>query len=249
MTIDEVSRRRGATSELTFIAPIKRGNVPNIRATLSYSDRLKRILTVFNDRENAFNGRNPVPLGLRAFQGIHFAHLVLIDGDTRFLFAVSFDGSASSYLAGLSTDVPWLVHLVFSNCVGWQLIDQRPQVLIEFITRHQVETNFWYAHSPQTSVRDAEWLQALRREVEHAPADTNARQWSAQLQAAATQACAPRTHARRLAQMFAMQEDSAAAEAHAKAQFQGVFEPLYERAEWTAAYRETFGEDVPGGKP
>jgi hypothetical protein len=77
----------------------------------------------------------------------------------------------------------------------------------------------------------------------------NARQWSAQLQAAATQASAPRTHARRLAQMFAMQEDGAAAEARAKAQFQGVFDPLYERSEWTAAYRETFGEDAPGGNP
>jgi hypothetical protein len=245
MTVDETSRRRGAASEITFIAPVKRGNVTDSKYNISYSDRLKRVLSVFNDREDGFDGVAPIPLGLRAFEGIHFAHLVLIDGDTRFLFAVNFDGSASNYLAGLSTDVPWLLHLVFSHCVGWNPVNDKPDVLIRFIERHQVETNFWYAHDPVVSVRDIAWGNALRRELESAPIGSTPSDNAQRLQAVATQFSAPRPYQRKLAQLFAARPSAELA--LAKKQFQGVFEPLFSAPEWKGAYRETFGVDVQGG--
>src|ERR1700759_4261896 len=132
MSVEEMSRRRGATGEITFIAPVKPVLVPVIETQITYSDRLRLVLSGFNDRENGWTEQASVPLGVRACQGIHFAHLVLLDGDTRLLFAVNFDGSASDYLAALTTDIPWLIHLVFSNCVGWEPIAGHPDVLIRF---------------------------------------------------------------------------------------------------------------------
>lgn len=242
MSVEEMSRRRGATGEITFIAPVKPGLVPGIGAQITYSDRLRLVLSVFNDRENGWTEQAPEPLGLRAFQGIHFAHLVLLDGDTRFLFAVNFDGSASDYLAALTTDIPWLIHLVFSNCVGWESIAGKPEVLIRFIARHQTETNFWYAHAPQLTVRDLDWLQELRRKVEHPPQACDAAMWSRELQAEASQHCAPRPFKRVLQQLFAAQPNAEQARARAKLQFRAVFESLYSQNEWRPAYQETFDE-------
>jgi hypothetical protein len=247
MTLEDKSCRRGVTSEITFIAPIVRGLVRDPEtAGISYADRLKRVLQAFNERENEFDGTLPVPLALRAFRGIHFAHLALIDGDTRLLFSVDFDGSASDYLAGLSRDVPWLLNLVFSSCVGWESVVDRPDQLIEFVRSYQVETTFWYAHAPALSVRDIEWLDGLRRELEAGPTDCKtASELVVRLQAAATQRAAPRSIKQRIEQMFAAQEEvKSGARKQAQELFKLAFSQIFPLNEWQEAYRETFQEAV-----
>lgn len=264
MKVDERSRRRGATSEITFIAPIKRGRVaePSSARELSHADRLKRVLAVFNTREDRFDGVTPVPLGLRAFRGIHFAHLVMLDGDTRFMFSVDFDGLASDYLAGLSADVPWLLNLVFSACEGWQKVDDQPHVLIDFIERHQIETNFWYAHQPALSVRDIEWLDTLRSELangawleplrkeledEGLELGDALKRCLEQAQSRATAASAPRTFARQLARLYEAYPNHPLPRDAAKKNFIEAFAGLFTETEWEAAYFESFGELPEGG--
>lgn len=251
MSVDEKSRRRGAVGEITFIAPLRRGHAftnPDTKESITYADRLRRVLAAFNDREDSYDGSAPVPLGLRAFRGIHFAHLVLLEGDTRFMFSVDFDGSASDYLAGLSTDVPWLLNMVFSACEGWTTVDSKPQVLAKFIEKHQVETSFWFAQAPALSVRDIEWLDSLRRLIEHSDNGLGCRDNAScaqQLQALACQAGAPRSFTRRLAQLYQAQPDPDAALEDAKQRFRALFEPMFQPDEWRSAYRESFNAECP----
>lgn len=114
MTLEDKSWRRGATSEITFIAPIRRGMVTDPdHAGLSYSDRLKRVLEAFNDRENEYDGRLPVPLALRAFRGIHFAHLVLLD----YLYR-KYNGSAELALTA-SAGTPHAVIKPQDTVISW----------------------------------------------------------------------------------------------------------------------------------
>jgi len=249
MTLEDKSCRRGATSEITFIAPIRRGMVTDpVGAGISYSDRLKRVLEAFNEREDAFDGKHSVPLALRAFRGIHFAHLALLDGDTRLLFSVDFDGSAADYLAGLSCEVPWLLNLVFGNCVGWTPVNDRPERLIQFVRSYQVKTHFWYAHAPALSIRDIEWLDALRCQLEACLGESKdlGAELAARLMAAATQQAAPRPIGRRIAQMFDAQETAGEGKARAVAQrqFQAAFSSIFPEGHWREAYRETFQQEV-----
>lgn len=228
---------RGATSELTFIAPIRRGEVPD-RSGIRHADRLRAVLEAFNARENAFAGGADVPLALRAFGGIHFAHLALVDGDSRLLFSVDFDGSMHDYLAGLSSEVPHLLHLIFSNCVGWEPVEDQPRKLVAFVESYQVKTNFWYAHAPELSVKDVEWLQSLREVVEELARNETTRECGVRLLSEATARNAPRSTKGRLAQLFkAARPDETA---RAKESFAKGFAKLYSEAEWRAAYEESF---------
>lgn len=218
---ESVSRIRGVVGEITFIAPIKQGFVPGLDAPqhkpIRYADRLRLVLEAFNDREDQYDATRArrVPTGLRAFGGIQFAHLALIDGDTRLLFSVDFDGSPHDYLAGLAINVPWLLELVFSNCQGWQPVEGNPGTLIKFIEAHQVLTNFWYAHLPGATVRDREWLHALDEELDSfASAHEASRDAVARLRARVAERMAPMLHSERVLSLFQQQQRSF--DAHAK---------------------------------
>lgn len=149
------SRGRGVISELTHIAPIKQGMVPG--KPISYADRLRTMLEVFHKREDP-----GFPGVIRMFRGIHTSQWALLDGDTRLMLNVIFDGDLHGYLRGLARDVSGVLGLVWSNCEGWQSPYDNPQALIDFIERYQVRNNFFYAHNPGLTVPDVEGLQSLR---------------------------------------------------------------------------------------
>jgi hypothetical protein len=246
---DLPSHRRGAVSELAFIAPVRNGSfkLPNASdeaLQVRYSDRLKRVLDAFDDREDHYEkfALPRVPLALRAFGGIHFAHLVLLDGGSRLLFVVNFDGSIRDYLAGLANQVPALLNLVFSHCVGWEPVTNRPEQLIKFVEGYRVQTNFWYAHDPSFSARDVQWLAALRAALNSAPSDASAAELVASLLAQVGQARAPQSLRQQMDAMFADAEQRKPLYLEiSKAQFKGLFATLFDRHDWEPAYIETFG--------
>jgi hypothetical protein len=261
---ESLSRTRGVVGEITFIAPIRRGPVPDDetpngtspRRPIRFADRLRMVLEAFNDREDQYDGvtAKRVPMALRAFGGIHFAHMALIDGETRFLFSVDFDGSPRDYLAGLANNVPWLLHLVFSNCEGWKSVENDPWQLIRFIEAHQVKTHFWYAHMPELTARDLEWFNALNQELDSAALDGGSKaELISQLRALVSTRTAPLSLTLRIDQMFEEQERVTRRDTYpgirsiAKTQFAHAFEPFYPEAIVQRALRESLGSA--GGQP
>jgi hypothetical protein len=246
---DLPSHRRGAVSELAFIAPVRNGSftLPGAAAgslQVRYSDRLKRVLEAFDDREDHYEKLEirRVPLALRAFGGIHFAHLVLIDGGSRLLFVVNFDGSIRDYLAGLANHVPALLNLVFSHCVGWEPVANRPEQLIKFVERYRVQTNFWYVHDPGLSARDVQWMAALRAALHAAPSHATSTELVANLLAQVGRASAPVSFKDQMAAMFAEAEERRPHYLEiAEAQFKALFGALFDQQDWQNAYIETFG--------
>lgn len=182
------SRGRGVISELTHIAPIKQGIVAG--KNITYADRMRTMLGVFHDRET-----QGFPGVIRLFRGIHTSQWTMLDGDTRLMLNVIFDGDLRGYLRALTRDVSGLLTLVWSNCEGWESTYNNPQALIDFIERFQVRNNFFYAQHPSLTVPDVESLMSLRDAYQALPADAPLHELQKQLYADSTpKALVERTH-------------------------------------------------------
>jgi hypothetical protein len=249
--VESVSLRRVEVSELLHLAPIKPGFIPRAEQgdtfdpRLGYADRLRRVLSAFNAREE-----QGFPSVIRIFRGIHAASWALVDGDTRLLLNVTFDGDWHDYLSALVHHVPGFLHLIWGNCIGWERVDGRPERLFRFIQAHQVKTSFFYAHHPDLNVRDVDWLKRLRTVVDQLGDAPGSR---AQLYAAVESALAPRSSADALRSALAdyardasaTQPGLAGKDAVAIAQraFRGIVRKCYAPADYALAFREAFGED------
>lgn len=250
------SKSRGEVTELMHIAPVRAGMIPTKR--LRYADRLRVVLEAFNRREEL-----GFPNVIRLFGGIHFAKWALIDGDTRLVLSVVFDGRWEDYLRTLARDTPALLHLIWSNCDGWRPLygdDENPQVIappgkltaaqerlagerfMEFVRAYQVETQFLYAHEPLRTAKDGECQEILQRGPRP------------EAMAALVHALEPRTRGNRLSNALQDYDKGrggwgptpAGQLARVKQEFIAVFGALYERDELIAAGTEAFGEGFGG---
>ena len=224
------SRGRGQISELVHLAPIKKGKIApaECASEMRYADRLRTVLEVFNARED-----QGTPGVIRVFRGLHNATWSLIDGDTRLLLTVIFDGDLHGYLRGLARDVPATLALVWGNCEGWENPGSDPQKLIDFIERHQVRASNFYAHYPQLTVPDVEALMQLKAAATRLGPDATIRELQAQVQ----KDSAPISRATRIERLFeAFGERERMQEA-----FWGMFGPLFEAELLERVHAETFG--------
>lgn len=225
------SRGRGQISELTHIAPIKQGFIerpldgsPPIRC----ADRLRALLEVFHARED-----QGFPSVIRLFRGLHTAQWALLDGDTRLMVNVVFDGTLHGYLRALARDIPGMLHMIWSNCEGWEPCAGDPQKLIDFIERHQVRVNFFYAQHPGLTVPDVENLVRLRDAVEAAADGVSCQQLQSQLH----RANLPRSNQARLAGLLERYGDTQ----RSQQAFVELFASLYTAQELENAGRESYG--------
>jgi len=239
---EPVSRKRRELTEILHIAPVRRGLVPATArgpgsAPITYADRLKTILEAFQRRED-----QEFPNVIRLFRGIHTAQWALIDGDTRLVLSVVFDGEWHDYLASLTHEVPGFLHLIWSNCEGWEPVANEPEKLFRFIKAYQVRVNFLFAHHPDLTVRDVEWLKALRKAVDEK------QQLLTDVQDVLTKELAPRPP--ELLREQALQEydgkntregDEVRALQRAKTAFERVIKPLYADGYFRQAFEESFG--------
>jgi Dyp-type peroxidase family len=194
-----------------------------------YADRLRVVLEAFNAREE-----QGAPGVIRVFRGIHQASWALLDGDTRLLMHVVFDGDLHGYLRALARDVPAMLHLVWSNCEGWPEHYEDPDEFIHYIEKFQQRVGFFYAHNPQLTVPDIERLQRLRSAVDEL-ADTSAD--VRELQARLYREDAPSSGELRRAAALTKYGDSE----RLKEGFWRLFAPLYTEVEVEHAARESFG--------
>jgi hypothetical protein len=239
-----VTKGRGQISELTHIVPIRRGSVPEAERgaapSLTFANRLRLILSAFNDREDA-----GFPSVIRLFRMIHVSKWALIDGDTRLLLSVMYDGDFGDYMRSLARDVPAMLHLIWSNAQGWEPFERgaagdlevtrrNTERLVRFIRAHQVEVSFLYAHHPDLTVRDIEFLKQYKLAFEQGLSPAAA---GAALQDAIGKELEP--FAERQRALLAHYEPAELQAA--KDRFVGVIGALYDQASLQAALHETFG--------
>jgi hypothetical protein len=243
---ESVSKARGRISELTHLVPIRRGPVPDDEwgdpwaheqrleplERTSFTVRLGTILRAFDERERA-----GFPSVIRLFRQIHFAKWAIVDGGTRLLLSVVFDGHWGDYMRALAREVPSMLHLIWSNTVGWERNfgglppATRSERLMTFIRTHQVEVSFFYAHHPHLTVRDIDSLACEQ-----------------------TRERAPRSEYELAREMGSLADRRAIllsefgpphVVAEAKRRFTAVLAPRYDADSFRHAYRETFGSDEP----
>jgi hypothetical protein len=116
---------------------------------------------------------------------IHFARWVWIDPDKRILFLSNYDGSLESYMDDFINKVGFGLNVVFSNGVGypranWLICDgcKDERKFKEYLRRHQLPTEVWYAAYRNSTAADLERNGLIRRGIETpSMSETDAREW------------------------------------------------------------------------
>ncbi|HEY2815727.1 MAG TPA: hypothetical protein VGK44_01195 [Casimicrobiaceae bacterium] len=116
---------------------------------------------------------------------IHFARWVWIDENKRILFLSNYDGSLESYMDDFINKVGFGLNVVFSNGIGypranWLLCDgcKDERKFKEYLRRHQLPTEVWYAAYPDLTAVDLERNGRIRDGIElPSMSEAAAREW------------------------------------------------------------------------
>lgn len=122
---------------------------------------------------------------LARVQTIHFARWVFLDGNTRVMFASSYDGSHEAYMDDFINKVGWGLNLLFSNGLGWPRTDwlilrgaRIEQRFKHYQRRHQLPTQVWYKAYPGLALVDLKRNQRIREGLQMAKvSDAQALAW------------------------------------------------------------------------
>jgi len=122
---------------------------------------------------------------LARVRSIHFARWVWIDENKRILFLSNYDGSLESYMDDFINKVGFGLNVVFSNGIGyprtnWLVCDgcKDERKFKEYLRRHQLPTEVWYAAYPQLTAVDLERNARIRDGIESSSmSEEQAREW------------------------------------------------------------------------
>jgi len=134
-----IGARQGKVSELTSIVPLEPGGGQRIRGLL---DLL----------EGNFRGADLVGT-------LHDMRFVLLDDDTKLLFATAYDGEWDAYIDDFVTKIPNSMDILFCNCAGWPGI--RSPVIKDWLLSHQITADAWYVASPNLTVAETKRLEKV----------------------------------------------------------------------------------------
>ena len=125
-------RREGKVSELTVIAPLKKGGAKRMRA--------------FFETLHGNIGNEAV----ERVGTVHDMRWVFLDNDTKLLFASTYDGDWDPYIDDFATKIPDILDLQFGEIDGWPGV--RNPAVKDFIVKYQVQAHFWYVANPNLTV-------------------------------------------------------------------------------------------------
>ena len=116
---------------------------------------------------------------------IHFARWVWIDPNKRILFLSNYDGSLESYMDDFINKVGFGLNVVFSNGIGypranWLVLDgcKDERKFKEYLRRHQLPTQVWYAAYRDLTAVDLERNGRIRQGIERSSmSEAKAREW------------------------------------------------------------------------
>ena len=168
MTMDALtpSKSLHGITEITLMAPIKRGLIPALDAR-SYESRTRLTLRALNGLRvsTAEVTRSPVKDVIDGIRGIHTFRLGIAgtrDAPQVLLF-VSFDGGWEPYMRQIWRDLGPFLDLVFCNCEGYLTSNDHPfAAYIDWVRRSQVATDFFY-HAAPVTVGDLHYLREAER--------------------------------------------------------------------------------------
>ena len=114
-----------ATSDLTIVAPIKKGFVPSLDA-VTYKTRVKRVLkTLHLGRQTAheYEFARVLSDAVERVGRIHSIRIAILEPEDKVMLAVTFDGSWESYIRVIWQKVSRSLDLIFCNTedyvTGW----------------------------------------------------------------------------------------------------------------------------------
>jgi hypothetical protein len=135
-TAGRVGAKSGEVSELTAILPLK----PN------GAERLRKFFTLVDGNL----------AGAGQVGTLHNMRFVLLDNDTKLLFATAYDGEWDPYIDDFATKIPEFMDYLFGNVEGWPGITS-PEVT-DFILRYQLPAEAWFVAHPNLTVSEASRL-------------------------------------------------------------------------------------------
>src|SRR5215475_9089769 len=143
-TAGRIGARQGKVSELTAIIDLEPGGGKRIRGLL---DLL----------EGNFKGADLVGT-------LHDMRFVLLDNDTKLMFATAYDGEWDAYIDDFATKIPNSMDILFCNCAGYPGI--RSPAIKDWIVKNQYSADAWYVASPNLTVAETKRLERVGKAVD-----------------------------------------------------------------------------------
>ncbi|HLO93559.1 MAG TPA: hypothetical protein VK195_04520, partial [Burkholderiaceae bacterium] len=152
-------------TELTLLAPIKRGFVPS-GDTCSYDSRLRLLfatLTAARSRAREQEQGSAFSDVVARVQTIHSFRLAILEPSRQLLLAVTFDSGWEPYIRKVWRDLGPLLDVIFCHCEGYPLAaDCSFETYQDWIRASQVQASFFYIASGLT-VGDLRYLADVER--------------------------------------------------------------------------------------
>ena len=169
------SRHLRNTSELLVMAPIKQGFVEIADRTVSYASRLRMLLSgLYELRRAAAEQELAWVVGpIEQLQTIWNSQWTVLPDNRHLLVTVAFDRSWEEYFQLLVEKSGPSLDLIFCHCEGYAdstcvtpLAPKaapalRFQGFSEYVRRHQVRSDFYYAANPDLTSEDVAYLRKL----------------------------------------------------------------------------------------
>ena len=167
IAVNSSSKSLLGVTDLTLLAPIKRGLIP-AQDSRSYATRLRLLLRTLNTLRATSLEAEPTPLVrdvIARIRGIHSFRLAIVgpDSSPQLLLSVAFDGGWETYMRRIWRDLGPLLDVMFCNCDGYLLShDHTFADYSGWVRSAQVDTAFFY-NATSLTVSDLVYLREAER--------------------------------------------------------------------------------------
>ena len=152
-------------SDLTIIAPIKKGFIPALDA-VTYKTRVKRVLKALHlgrTTAHEYDLARVLSDAVERVGRIHSIRIAVLEPEDKVLLAVTFDGAWESYIRVIWQNVSRSLDLIFCNTedydLGWT---SSFETWCNWLRAHQAESPFFYS-TPGLTFHDAQYLRSFER--------------------------------------------------------------------------------------
>jgi hypothetical protein len=162
-------------SDLTILAPIKKGLVPALDA-ITYKTRVKRVLRLLHlgrTISHEYEIGRVLSDAVERVGKIHSIRIAILEPEDKVLLVVTFDGAWESYIRVIWQKVSRLLDLIFCNTEGYKLgWESTFDEWCAWLRSAQAETMFLYSQ-PNLTNTDTHYLQSIER-IHRRESDLNA---------------------------------------------------------------------------
>ena len=144
LSAGRIGRRQGKVSELTIIAPLAPGGAKRLRGLLEAL-------------EGNFQGADEVGT-------VHDMRFVMLENDSKVLFATAYDGEWDPYIDDFATKIPDYMDMLFTAFEGWPGI--RSPAIKDWILKYQVTADAWYVANPDLTVAETRRMARVGKALE-----------------------------------------------------------------------------------